>query len=88
MTRKLLSMLWMAALLGAAEPHSIPLIHTTDLFHPPMDPDDHIDLATTFAFEEFDLRAVLLDRAMPETEARKGLREPGFVPVMQLCFLT
>ena len=53
-----------------------------------MDPDDHIDLATTFALEEFDLRAILLDRAMSAHEMRQNAREPGFVPVMQLCFLT
>ncbi len=88
MTRFFLLSLFAAALLIGAAPGSVPLIHTTDLFHPPMDPDDHIDLATTFALEEFDLRAILLDRAMSETEVRKGLREPGFVPVAQMCFLT
>lgn len=88
MTRILTAILWAAAVLGAAEPRSVPLIHTTDLFHPPMDPDDHIDLVTTFALDEFDLRAVLLDRAMSESEARLRAREPGFVPVLQLCFLT
>jgi hypothetical protein len=73
----------------AAGPEKIPLIHTTDLFHPPADPDDHLDLATLFALDEFDIRAVLLDRAvMQSTTAGEPYREPGFVPVVQLCYLT
>jgi pyrimidine-specific ribonucleoside hydrolase len=69
----------------------IPIIHITDLYHPPQDPDDHFDLATVMALPELDLKGVILDcttkflRASPE-----GFdipRDPGFVPVMQLSYL-
>ncbi len=41
-----------------------PLIHVTDLFHPHGDPDDHFDLACTYALAQrgaFDLRGVVID---------------------------
>jgi hypothetical protein len=62
----------------------IPLIHTTDLYNPPQDPDDHVDLATVYALPEFDLRAIVLD------PSRKflGQLDPGFVPVSQMNYLT
>ena len=83
-----------AALLPAASPGGqvkVPLIHTTDLYHPPDDPDDHIDLATVFALDEFDLRAVVFDTSHPRLDSHAPgapVMEPGFVPVAQLCFLT
>jgi hypothetical protein len=50
----------------AAEPDiaKIPILYSTDLFHPHVDPDDHYDLATLFAIEEFDIRGVILDNAV------------------------
>lgn len=39
----------------------VPVIYSTDLFHPHGDPDDHYDLATLFAIEEFDIRGIILD---------------------------
>ncbi|NLF07816.1 MAG: hypothetical protein GX594_07525, partial [Pirellulaceae bacterium] len=39
----------------------IPIIHSTDLFHPHDDPDDHYDLATLFALDEFDIKGIVLD---------------------------
>ncbi len=62
---------------------AIPLIHTTDLYNPPQDVDDQIDLATVYALPELDLRAIILD------PTRKFLDklEPGFVPVAQLNYL-
>ncbi len=62
----------------------IPFIHTTDLYNPPQDPDDHVDLATVYALPELDLRAVILD------PTRKFIpqHDPGFVPVTQLNYLT
>lgn len=72
-----------------AESRKVPLIHTTDLFHPPEDPDDHLDLATVFALDEFDLRAVLIDRALGSPRSTGNpVREPGFIPVAQLCYIT
>jgi hypothetical protein len=69
----------------------IPLVHITDLYHPPQDPDDHIDLATVFALEEYSLRGVILDVTQKFLEpAPAGFdisRDPGFVPVAQLAYL-
>jgi len=69
----------------------IPLIHTTDLYHPPQDPDDHFDLATVAALPEFDLLGVVLDGTEKFLHAApRGAdipRDPGFVPVTQLAAL-
>ena len=45
----------------AARKPKIPIIHSTDLFHPHVDPDDHFDLATLFAVKEFDIKGIVLD---------------------------
>ena len=45
---------------AGAEP-KIPIIHSTDLFHPHVDPDDHFDLAILFAIKEFDIKGIILD---------------------------
>ena len=52
---------------GEAEParHSgrpVPLIDITDLYHPPQDPGDNLDLIAAYALPEVDLKAVILDR--------------------------
>ncbi len=69
----------------------IPLIHITDLYHPPQDPDDHFDLATVASLPEFDLQGVILDVTTKFLEgAPRGFdipRDPGFVPVVQLGYL-
>lgn len=44
-----------------ASDRRVPLIHITDLYHPPQDPDDQFDLATALAMPELDVRAVLFD---------------------------
>jgi pyrimidine-specific ribonucleoside hydrolase len=67
---------------NAAKP--IPFIHTTDLYNPPQDPDDHVDLATVYALPELDLRAVILD----PSRRFVGQLDPGFVPVAQMDYLT
>jgi hypothetical protein len=70
---------------------SIPLVHITDLYQPPQDPDDHIDLATIVALEEYDLRGVILDtteRFLVAAPAGFDIRrDPGFVPVVQMGYL-
>ncbi len=75
-----------------ARTRSIPLIHTTDLYHPPQDPDDHVDLATVFALEEYDLKGVVLDvteRFLREAPIGHDIaRDPGFVPVAQMAHIT
>lgn len=69
----------------------IPLVHITDLYHPPQDPDDHIDLATVAALEEFDLKGVVLDATRKFLQASPAgfdiQRDPGFIPVAQLGYL-
>jgi hypothetical protein len=71
--------------------HRIPLIHTTDLYHPPQDPDDHIDLLTAVALPELDLKAVILDGTQkfldPAPAGQDIRRDPGLVPVAQLGYL-
>jgi len=71
-----------SSVLTAVRP--IPFIHTTDLYNPPQDPDDHVDLATVYALEELDLRAVILD----PSRRFVGQLDPGFVPVAQMNYLT
>lgn len=70
---------------------SIPIVHITDLYHPPQDPDDQIDLATVLALDEFDLQGVVLDTTQRFLEgAPNGFdlpREPGFIPVTQIGYL-
>ncbi len=39
----------------------VPILYSTDLFHPHDDPDDHFDLATLMALEEFDVRGIVLE---------------------------
>lgn len=66
----------------------VPLLHITDLYHPPQDPDDHVDLATIAALPEYDLRGVVLDATrkflVPKPEGWDIARQPGFVPVAQM----
>lgn len=73
------------------ERQRIPLVHITDLYHPPQDPDDHVDLATIVALKEYDLRGVVLDATRKFLVARPEgwdiARDPGFVPVAKLSQL-
>lgn len=80
----------LALLLGLAAPAvSVPIIHTTDLFDPPVDPDDYFDLATVFAFPEFDIRAVIFDDdgkfAVGPFPKDQPPRRPGFEPLQKLA---
>jgi len=74
-----------------AKQKRIPVVHTTDLYHPPQDPDDQIDLATVLALDEFDLQGVVLDTSQRFLEAAPGgwdiPRDPGFIPVTQIGYL-
>jgi len=72
------------AAVGAAgeAPHSVPVIHCTDLFHPHVDPDDHFDLATLYAMPEMDIKGIVLD------QGRKQLERPGRIPVSQMNRIT
>lgn len=71
---------------------SVPLIHCTDLFHPPADPDDTWDLATVFALAQsghVDLRGVVFDWLQEDT-ARKCFwaGDPGVVTLAQMNYIT
>jgi hypothetical protein len=61
---------------------SVPVIYTTDLYHPHDDPDDHFDLATLFALPEFDIRAVIFDLGP------RGKDRPGLPALRQLMHIT
>ena len=80
MPRKLLPLLIAVALAlpAFAAPPKVPILHSTDLFHPHADPDDHYDLACLFAIEEFDIRGIVLD--LGGTQARR----PGRPAVEQM----
>ena len=47
------------------ETKRIPMIYSTDLYQPPVDPDDHYDLAILASLEEFELKAIIFDVATP-----------------------
>ena len=62
---------------------TIPVIYSTDLYHPHHDPDDHFDLATIYALDELDIKHIILDNA------RGGQDDnPGTVPVRQMNHIT
>jgi len=71
-----------AASLSPARCAGIPVIHCTDLFHPPQDPDDHYDLATLFSLQGLDLRAVILDQGSMQRQS------PGSIPLRQIMHIT
>jgi hypothetical protein len=60
----------------------VPILYSTDLHHPHMDPDDHFDLATLFSIAEFDIRGIVLDCGAHQQKA------PGRIPVRQMLHLT
>ena len=41
----------------------IPMIYSTDLYHPPADPDDHYDLAMLSCLKEIEIKALIFDVA-------------------------
>jgi hypothetical protein len=66
--------------------NSIPIIYSTDIFHPHADPDDHYDLATLYSLDELDVRGIVLDRGNI-IDSRKTSQN-GEIPVKQLNYLT
>ncbi|MCL4177203.1 MAG: nucleoside hydrolase [Verrucomicrobia bacterium] len=60
----------------------IPVLYSSDLFHPHDDPDDHFDIATLYAIPEFDVRGIVLDQGALQ------ISRPGSIPVAQLNALT
>ncbi len=66
----------------AGEAGLVPILYTTDLYHPHQDPDDHYDLATLFALPEFDIRGIVIDMG------KEGVGRPGVVTLQQMMYLT
>ena len=60
----------------------IPIIYSTDLFQPHDDPDDHFDLATLFALDEFDVLGIIVEHGA------KQANSPGRIPVEQMLHLS
>ena len=60
----------------------IPIIYTTDLYHPHEDPDDHFDLMTLFALPELEVRAIIFDIGDHGRERPLGL--PALQQVMHM----
>ncbi len=68
----------------------VPVIYSTDLYHPHDDPDDHFDLATLFAMPELDVKGIIIDMAnihqqFPSQSAEK---KPGIVALRQMFRLS
>lgn len=59
-----------------------PVVDITDLYHPPQDPGDNVDLVAAYALPEVDLQAVILD--VTEQYRHDVPRDPGYIPVTQL----
>lgn len=67
---------------GAQPPkETIPIIYSTDLYHPHGDPDDHYDLLTLFSIPEFDIRAIIIDMG------ERGKGKPGIPALLQVMAL-
>ena len=69
----------------------VPVIHQTDLFHCPADPDDHWDLACQYALSysgDIDLKGILIDYCYDEAHTRPDIGDPAVIAVNQLNYLT
>ncbi len=66
----------------ASDAPSVPILYTTDLYHPADDPDDHFDLLTLFAIPEFDIRGIVID-AGP-----RGKDRPALAALRQVMHMT
>jgi hypothetical protein len=62
----------------------IPIIYSTDLFQPPIDPDDHYDLAILASIPELDLKAVIFDMA----SSQRKIEEAGITALRQISAIT
>jgi hypothetical protein len=78
----LLGLLLVCVAPAFAAQNRIPVIYSSDLFHPHDDPDDHFDAATLLAMPELDVRLLILDQG-----ARQA-RQPGSPALEQLGRIT
>lgn len=67
---------------AGAEPSRVPILYSTDLYHPHDDPDDHFDLLTLFAIPEFDIRGIVIDTG------ERGKDRPAIPALKQVVYLT
>ncbi|MCS7239073.1 MAG: nucleoside hydrolase, partial [Thermoguttaceae bacterium] len=74
--------IWLRPTGDKTEKQVVPIVYSTDLYHPHDDPDDHFDLATLFSLPEFDIRGIILDGG------RRQKERPGAIPVEQMLKLT
>jgi hypothetical protein len=72
-------------LASSAAAARVPILYSSDLYHPHEDPDDHFDLATLFCLPELDLQGILLDNAHRSHSQKTS---PGEIPVKQMLRLT
>jgi hypothetical protein len=74
---------------SAADVAPVPTLHTTDLWRPHDDPDDHWDLATQYALAwngRIDLRGVIVDYTIGAGQRRD--KSPDIVAVAQMNYVT
>ncbi|MBN1853671.1 MAG: nucleoside hydrolase [Pirellulales bacterium] len=90
MLRVFLPILFLTCCLPAGSWAEIPVIYSTDLYHPHDDPDDHYDLATLFILPELDVRGILIDMVnIHQKRLGQGRKkEPGTVALQQIFHLT
>ena len=92
---KPLSVFWLLLLTGtilsvgsspaqSQERHRVPVIYSTDLFQPPVDPDDHYDLAILAALEELEVKALIFDLGT----ANRNADEIGMTALNQIAKIT
>jgi hypothetical protein len=74
----------------AAAVAGVPVIYSTDLYHPHDDPDDHFDLATLFALPELDVKGIIIDMAnIRQQLPGQGVeKKPGVVALQQMFHLS
>ncbi|MHB8900720.1 MAG: nucleoside hydrolase [Thermoguttaceae bacterium] len=85
MPRILLALL-LAHWLPLSSVAAVPVIYSTDLYHPHDDPDDHYDLATLLALPEVDVKCVIIDMVNigQKRSYQEGGKQPGLVAVEQM----
>lgn len=77
-TAGLLAIVVLAAAASRSAAADVPIVYSSDLYHPHEDPDDHFDLATLFSLDELDIRGIILDGG------QRQLQAPGKIPVEQM----
>jgi len=65
-------------------PKRIPVIYSTDLYHPHQDPDDHYDLAMLYSLEELDVKAFIFD----VTTSYREPKDFGLIALEQMSKIT